>query len=310
MKPSDKIYVAGHRGLLGSAIVKQLKAKGFTNIICKTSAELDLRDEKSVSDFISSERPEYVILTAAKVGGIQANINSPAEFFYDNIKIQNNVIHHSYKSGVKKLLFVGSSCIYPKEVENPIKEEYLFTGPLEPTNEAYALAKVSGIKMCQYYRTQYGVNFISAIPTNLYGVNDSYDPIKSHLLPALIRKVHQAKKEGEKEIEIWGSGRPRREFMLADDCANALVFLLQNYNELEPINVGTGVDHSVMELAQKVSQVLEYPVKICNDPSKPDGILRKNIDVTKLEALGWKSNYTLEEGVKIAYLDFLDRDLG
>ena len=305
--PKSKVYIAGHGGLLGSAVHRKLVASGFSNFVLRTSRELDLTDTTATFNFLAQEKPEYVFLCAAKVGGIQANLDAPAEFLYQNLAIQNNVIEGSRQAGVTKLLFVGSSCIYPNPPRCPITEDQLLQGPFEFSNEGYAIAKTAGIRLCQFYRKQYGCDFISAIPTNLFGVNDHYDLKKSHLLPALIRKIHTAKVEGRSEIEVWGTGQPRREFMLSDDCADGLVFLMQNYSGPEFFNVGTGVDHSIVELVEKVAQVLKHPVKIRLDPTKPDGMMRKVLDVSKLEAMGWKSKVSLEEAIRVAYEDFLKR---
>ena len=302
MNTHDKIYVAGHTGLLGSAVLRALQRQGYTNIITATHAKLDLTDQRQTHEFIAHEQPGYVFLCAAKVGGIQANIDNLGSFLYINLQIQNNVIEASRIAGVKKLLFVGSSCIYPRESPCPIKEEYLLQGPLEPTNEGYAVAKLAGIKMCQFYRRQYGCDFISAIPTNLFGINDHYDLKTSHLMPALIMKVHQAKLAGNKKLELWGSGKPRREFMLSDDCAEALVFLMNHYSAEGPVNVGTGEDKTVLELAETVARVLNCEsLAIQFDPTKPDGMMRKVLDVSKLTALGWRSQIAIEAGIKLAY---------
>ncbi len=307
MNKDSKIYIAGHRGLLGSAILRKLQSQGFSNLIYRTSAELDLKDQTKTYDFLSREKPEYVFVSAAKVGGIKANMNAPASFLFENMQIQNNVIDGAYRAGVKKLLFVGSSCIYPKEAQCPIVESSLLTGPLEPTNEGYAIAKIAGIKMCQYYRTQYGCNFISAIPTNLFGPEDLYDLEKSHLLPALILKIHRLKISGKTELSVWGSGKPKREFMLSDDCADALVFMMKNYDGVEPLNVGTGTDLSVLEIAEAVARVIGVKVQIKLDPSQPDGMMRKVLDVGKLQKMGWKPQIDFEKGIQIAYEAFLEK---
>ena len=307
MKLDSLIYVAGHRGLLGSAIVRNLKLHGFNNLLLKTSSELDLTQQSEVFNFMQAHRPEYVFVCAAKVGGIRENINAPADFLYTNLQIQNNIIESAYKMGVKKLLFVASSCIYPKFSKNPITEETLLTGELEPTNEGYALAKIAGIKLCAFYRLQYKCDFISAIPPNLFGINDHYDLNKSHLLPALIHKIHVAKTEGKKEVILWGTGKPRREFMLGDDCADGLLFLMQHYSDARPINMGTNIDHSVLELAQITARVLKADVNFVFDTSQPDGMLQKLLDSSKINAIGWRSKISLEEGVKIAYHDFLSK---
>jgi GDP-L-fucose synthase len=305
----SKIYVAGHRGLLGSALVRRLHREGCNNLLLRTSEELDLVDQERTFRFLEQERPEYVFLSAARVGGINANIQHIGEFLYLNLQIELNVIEAARRAGVKKLLFVASTCIYPPNTESPISEEQLLTGPFEPTNEGYAVAKMAGIKMCELYHKQYGVNFISAIPCNLIGPNDQYEPGSSHVLQSLIRKIHQAKSRGEKTITIWGSGQPRREFMSSDDCADALFFLMNHYDEAAPINVGTGVDASIVELAQAVAEVLEYPIDIRLDPSKPDGMFRKLSDPSKIRALGWTAKGTLHDGIRTAYADFLQRCL-
>lgn len=301
MKKYDKIYVAGHRGMVGSAIVRKLRREGFQNLILLTSEELDLRDQKAVETFFKIEQPQYVFLAAAKVGGILANNNYPADFLYDNLAIQNNVIHQSYVSGVKKLLFLGSSCIYPKMAPQPIKEEYLLTGPLEPTNDAYAIAKITGIKMCEAYRKQYGCNFIAAMPTNLYGPGDNYDLKNSHVLPALLRKFHEAKVNNDPSVIIWGSGTPRREFLHADDLADALYFLMMHYDEKDFLNVGAGQDISIRELAELIQKITGYKGALEFDTSKPDGTPRKLLDVSKLESLGWKPAIKFSEGIKAVY---------
>jgi GDP-L-fucose synthase len=301
MEKNSKIYVAGHRGLAGSAIVRKLKKEGFGNLLLRTSAELDLRDQGAIKDFFEKERPEYVFLAAAKVGGINANNSFPADFIYDNLCIQNNVIHQSYKNAVKKLLFLGSSCIYPKNSEQPIKEEYLLSGYLEPTNDAYAIAKIAGIKMCQAYDKQYGCNFISAMPTNLYGPGDNYDLKNSHVLPALLRKFHEATVNKEPTVTVWGTGRPRREFMHVDDLASACFFLMQNYNEPDIINIGTGKDISIGEMAEMIQKIAGYEGEIVFDTSMPDGTFRKLLDVSKLNGLGWEAQIGFEEGVRRTY---------
>ncbi len=301
MDLNAKIFVAGHRGLVGSAIMRKLQAMNFSNILTRTSAELDLRNETAVGSFFQQERPEYVFLAAAKVGGIVANSTYPAEFLFNNLSIQNNVIHHSYVAGVKKLLFLGSSCIYPKHCPQPIKEEYLLTGELEPTNEAYAIAKIAGIKMCDAYRAQYGCHFISAMPTNMYGPNDNFDLKNSHVLPALIRKMHEAKMQGADEVVIWGTGKPRREFLHSDDLAEACLFLMENFDEPGPINIGTGEDLTILELAQMVQRVVGFKGSIVHDFSKPDGTPQKLLDVSKIHALGWKHSIDLEQGISSVY---------
>lgn len=308
MQKNAKIYVAGHRGMVGSAVKRQLEKQGFTNIICKTSKELDLRNQKQVADFFETEKPEYVFLAAAKVGGIVANNTYRAEFLYDNLCIQNNTIHQAYLNGVKKLMFFGSSCIYPKLATQPLREESLLSGYLEPTNEPYAIAKIAGIKMCEAYRDQYGCNFVSVMPTNLYGINDNYHPENSHVLPALIRKFHEAKLNGRSTVEIWGTGSPKREFLFADDLAEAAVFLMLHYNEKQFVNIGSGEDLSIKELAEVVMKVVGYQGDLVFDTSKPDGTPRKLMDVSKLHALGWKHHTKLEEGIAIAYHDFLGKN--
>ncbi len=305
MNATDKIYVAGHNGLVGSAIVRSLKAAGFTNLLCRTSKELDLRNQAAVDAFFNSEKPQYVFLAAAKVGGIVANNTYRADFLYDNLMIVSNIVHAAYRNNVTKLLFLGSSCIYPKLAPQPIKEEYLLTGPLEYTNEPYAIAKIAGIKLCESYRDQYGANFISVMPTNLYGINDNYHPENSHVLPALIRKFHEAKEAGKPEVQIWGSGSPKREFLFADDLAEACLFLMENYNEKEIINIGCGEDVTIRELAETVKEVVGFTGSLVYDTSKPDGTPRKLMDVTKIHAMGWHHKTALKEGMKIAYQDFL-----
>lgn len=297
-----KVYVAGHRGMVGQAIVRQLEGKGYTNIIFRTSSELDLRDTLAVQEFFKDEKPEYVFLAAARVGGILENKTRKADFIYDNLMIQNNVIHQSYLHDVKKLVFLGSSCIYPKLAPQPLKEEYLLTGELEPTNDAYAIAKITGIKMCESYRDQYGCNFISVMPTNLYGPGDNYDLKSSHVLPAFIRRFHEAKLNGDKEVICWGTGSPYREFMHVNDLASATIFLFENYNDPQLINVGTGVDVTIKELAETIASIVGYKGKIVWDTSKPDGTPRKLMDVSKLNDLGWKHKIDLEEGIKSTYL--------
>jgi GDP-L-fucose synthase len=305
MNKEDKIYVAGHRGMVGSAIVRRLQKDGFTNIVARTSSELDLRDQAAVNAFFKQEQPGYVFLAAAKVGGILANNTYRAEFLYDNLMIESNVIHASYLHSVNKLLFLGSSCIYPKMAPQPLKEEYLLTGLLETTNEPYAIAKITGIKLCDAYRSQYGCNYISAMPTNLYGPNDNYDLQTSHVLPALIRRFHEAKRNGESSVTIWGSGTPRREFLHADDLADACFFLMQHYNEPGFVNVGTGEDIEIGELAKLIKKTASYEGTIEHDLSKPDGTPRKLMDVSKLTQLGWKYSIDLETGIKTVYHDYV-----
>lgn len=301
MQLNSKIYVAGHRGMVGSAIVKDLEEKGFTNIIKRTSSELNLIDQKAVADFFEKEKPEYVFLAAAKVGGIVANNTLRADFIYENIMIQSNVIHQSYKTGVKKLLFLGSTCIYPKMAPQPLKEEYLLTGLLEETNEPYAIAKIAGIKMCDAYRDQYNCNFISVMPTNLYGFNDNYDLQNSHVLPALLRKFHEAKLNNDPEVIVWGTGTPLREFLHASDMANACVYLMQNYNEGGFVNIGTGKEISIKDLAELVKEIVGYTGNIVFDTTKPDGTPRKLTDTTKLNSLGWKHKIELADGIAKVY---------
>lgn len=301
MQKNSKIYVAGHRGLVGSAIVRKLQKDGYENLVLRTSSEVDLRNQQAVKEFFEAEKPEYVFMAAAKVGGINANNKYPADFIYDNLCIQNNVIHESYRNGVKKLLFLGSSCIYPKNAEQPIKEEYLLSGYLEPTNDAYAIAKIAGIKMCQSYHKQYGSNFISAMPTNLYGPGDNYDLKNSHVLPALLRKFHEAKMNNEPTVTVWGTGKPRREFLHADDLADACLFLMQNYNDPEIINIGVGKEISIGEMAQMIKNITGYEGEIVFDTSMPDGTFRKLLDVSKLHGLGWEAKIGFEEGVEGTY---------
>ena len=300
-----KIYIAGHRGMVGSSLLRALKNRGHQNFILKTSAELDLRIQASVQGFFEQERPDYVFLAAAKVGGIMANNTYRGEFLYDNLMIESNVIHASYVSNVKKLLFLGSSCIYPKLAAQPMEEESLLSGYLESTNEPYAIAKIAGIKLCENYRLQYGCNYISAMPTNLYGPGDNYDLEKSHVIPALIRKFHQGKINGEESVTIWGTGTPLREFMHVDDLADACLFLMDNYNELQFVNVGTGEETSIYNLAETIKEVVGFEGEIIKDASKPDGTPRKLMDSKKLLELGWSSTITLKEGLKRTYRDFL-----
>ncbi|EHO83552.1 GDP-L-fucose synthase [Fusobacterium ulcerans] len=301
MNKNSKIYVAGHRGLVGSAIVRNLQERGYTNIIGRTHKELDLTRQSDVEKFFEEEKPEYVFLAAARVGGIYINNEKPADFIYENLMIESNVIHSSYKNNVKKLLFLGTGCIYPKFAEQPIKEEYLLTGELESTNEAYAIAKISGIELCKFYRRQYGCNYISAMPANLYGINDNFDLETSHVLPAIIRKVHEAKVNGDKDITIWGTGKALREFMYVDDLADALVHLMLNYSEEIHVNMGTGEEYSIRELTEIVKEVVGFKGEIKNDLSKPDGTPRKLLDVSRLEATGWKYKTSLKEGIKKVY---------
>ncbi len=298
MKLDSKIYVAGHRGMVGSAIVRALEKQGYTSLIYKTSKELDLTDQTQVQSFFENEKPEFVFLAAAKVGGIVANNTYRANFIYENLMIQNNVIHAAYENGVTKLMFLGSSCIYPKNAPQPLKEEYLLTGLLEPTNEPYAIAKIAGIKMCEAYRDQYGCNFISVMPTNLYGPNDNYDLNNSHVLPALLRKFIEAKANGNKTVTIWGSGTPLREFLHVDDLADACLFLMQNYNDKDFLNIGVGHDISIIDLAKMVKEIVGFEGEIILDKSKPDGTPRKLMDVSKLKELGWETSKSLREGIK------------
>jgi len=301
MNREDKIYVAGHRGMVGSAILRKLQSEGYSNIITRTSAELDLSRQKEVEDFFTAEKPDYVFLAAAKVGGIVANNTYRADFIHINLQIQNNVIHSAYLNKVKKLMFLGSSCIYPKLAEQPLKEDYLLTGLLEPTNEPYAIAKIAGIKMCEAYRDQYGCNFISVMPTNLYGPNDNYDLKNSHVLPALIRKFHEAKEKNLPSVEIWGSGTPKREFLHVDDLAEACIFLMNNYNESLFLNVGTGEDLSIKELALLIKEIVGFKGELKFDSSKPDGTPRKLMDVSRLHDLGWSHKIELKDGIKSVY---------
>ncbi len=308
MHKNSKIYIAGHRGMVGSSILKLLISKGYKNIIVRTSAELDLRSQNKVSDFFKEEKPEYVFLAAAVVGGIVANNTYRANFIYENLMIQNNVIHHSYLNKVKKLMFLGSSCIYPKNAPQPLNEDYLLTGKLESTNEPYAVAKISGIKMCDAYRSQYGCNFISVMPTNLYGPNDNYHLQNSHVLPALLKKFILAKRNNKKFVTIWGTGTPLREFLHSDDLASACLFLMINYSKPGIINIGVGKDISILDLAKTVKEIVEFKGEILTDSSKPDGTPRKLMDVSKLTKLGWKSKIKLEEGIKKVYEEIKDRN--
>jgi len=300
---TDKIFIAGHRGMVGSALVRNLQSKGFTNLITRTSAELDLRDKFAVNEFFQKEKPLYVFLAAAKVGGINANNIYRAEFIYYNLMIEANVIHAAYKNDVKKLLFLGSSCIYPKMAPQPLKEDSLLTGLLEPSNEPYAIAKIAGIKLCDAYRAQYGCNFISIMPSNLYGINDNYNLENSHVLPALLRKIITAKKNNDPTVTIWGTGSPRREFLYVDDLADACIYLMQNYNEAGFINIGMGRDVTIMELANLIKKIVDYNGIIETDITKPDGTPRKLLDVTKLKNLGWQASVPLEKGIKMVYED-------
>lgn len=306
MKLTDKIYVAGHNGLVGGGIYRLLKSLGYTNIVTRSSKELDLRDQQAVKSFFEIEKPQYVFMSAAKVGGIWANKTYPAEFIYDNLMIQNNVIHHAYLNGVEKLLFLGSSCIYPKNAPQPILEDYLLKDYLEPTNEAYAIAKIAGIKMCQYYAEQYGAKFISAMPTNLYGPGDNYDLQNSHVLPALIRKFHEAKLQQQDSVVVWGTGNPKREFLHVDDMASACYFLMQNYEGVDFVNVGWGKDNSIGEMAALIKEITGFKGEIVFDTSKPDGTPRKLLSVDRINKLGWQAKIDLKEGLELTYKDFCD----
>lgn len=308
MKKEDKIYIAGHNGMVGSSIVRKLEQEGFVNLITRSSKELNLINQADVLAFFEENKPDYVFLAAAKVGGIQANNTYKGDFLYDNLMIQTNVIHAAHSHGVKKLLFLGSSCIYPKFAQQPISEDSLLTGTLEPTNEPYAIAKIAGIKLCDAYRDQYGANFISAMPTNLYGPNDNYDLSSSHVLPAMIRKFHEAKNNGGKEVVVWGTGKPMREFLYVDDLAEACYFLMENYNEPGAINVGTGSDITIADLARLVKKIVEFEGEIVFDTSKPDGTPKKQLDVSRINRLGWKATTELEAGIRKAYSSFLDQE--
>ncbi len=306
MNKNSKIFVAGHRGMVGSAIVSELEKQGYNNIIVKSRKELDLLSQEDVSDFFASEKPEYVFLAAAKVGGIEANRKKMADFTYENLQIQNNIIHSSYLNKVTRLIFLGSSCIYPRLSPQPIKEEYLLTGPLEPTNYGYAIAKIAGVKMCEAYRLQYGCDFVPLMPTNLYGINDNFDLIGSHVLPALIRKFHEAKIAGNPIVEVWGSGNPKRELLYVDDLAEACVYVMNNKEIQELTNVGTGIDHTIKEIAELVQKTIGYEGEIKFNPSKPDGTPRKCLDVSKMNDYGWKAKIDLEIGIKTTYEWFLE----
>jgi GDP-L-fucose synthase len=304
MEKQDKVYIGGHRGMVGSAIKRKLELIGFTNLVYKTSDELDLRNQHDVHIFFEKEKPDYVFLAAAKVGGIVANDTFRADFLYENLMIESNMIHAAWKSNVKKLMFLGSSCIYPRMAPQPLKEEYLLTGVLEHTNEPYAIAKIAGIKLCDAFRAQYGCNYISVMPTNLYGPNDNYDLKNSHVLPALLRKFHEAKINNKPSVTIWGSGEPKREFLHVDDLAEACVFLMKNFDEAGLINVGTGTDLSILELAQLIARITGFTGEITNDVSKPDGTPRKLMDVSKLKGMGWQAKISLEEGIRLVYADY------
>lgn len=308
MNKNDKIFVAGHRGLVGSAIKRELEKKGYTNIVTRIHKELDLTDSKAVSEFFEAEKPDYVILSAAKVGGIQGNNTFPVEFFTENMKIQLNVITNAFKQNVKKLLFLGSSCIYPKNAPQPMKEEYLLSSKLEKTNEMYALAKISGLKLCASYNREYNTDYISVMPCNLYGLNDNYDTKNAHVLPMLVRRFHEAKEAGLKEVTVWGTGTPLREFMYAGDLAKAVVYLMENKSAKEIgefINIGTGTEVTILELAQMIKKIVGFEGELVFDKSKPDGTMRKLMDVSRINNLGWKAETSLEEGIKIVYNDFL-----
>jgi GDP-L-fucose synthase len=309
MEKDQKIYVAGHRGMVGSAIVRKLKSEGYNNIVTRTSKELDLRNQQAVNEFFESEKPAFVFMSAAKVGGIVANNTYRADFLYDNLMIESNVIHASYVNKVEKMLFLGSSCIYPKLAPQPLKEDYLLQGFLEQTNEPYAIAKIAGIKMCEAYRDQYGCNFISAMPTNLYGPNDNYDLQNSHVLPALIRKFHTAAKSGDEQVEIWGTGKPKREFLHVDDLAEACFFLMLTYNDKQFVNVGSGVDVTIRELAETVADVTGFKGELVHNTSKPDGTPRKLMDVGRINQLGWKHQIELKAGIEAVYNDVKDSEL-
>ena len=301
MNKQDKIYVAGHRGMVGSAIVRILQQNGFTNLLLKTSTELDLKNQQAVNDFFAKEKPAYVFIAAAKVGGIMANNTFRADFIYENLMMEANMIHASFVNKVTKLLFLGSSCIYPKHAPQPLSEDLLLTGLLEPTNEPYAIAKIAGIKMCESYRLQYGCDFISAMPTNLYGTNDHYDLNNSHVLPALMRKFHEAKSRGDKEVVVWGTGKPLREFMHCDDLADACIFLMNNYSDLQFVNIGVGNDISIFDLAHLIKNIVGFDGKLIFDTTKPDGTPRKLMNVSKLNNLGWKHKIGLEQGIRATY---------
>lgn len=317
MNKDAKIYVAGHRGLVGSALLRNLEAKGYHNLVLRTHAELELRDQAAVQAFFAAEKPEYVILAAAKVGGIHANNTYPAEFIHDNLAIQTNVIHSAWQNEVKRLLFLGSSCIYPKDCPQPIKEEYLLTGPLEATNRPYALAKIAGVEMCHAYNRQYGSRYIAVMPTNLYGPNDNYDLNNSHVLPALMRKMHEAKQRGDREVVVWGTGTPKREFLYSDDMADACLYLLEQpeselsglFNDERPplVNIGCGEDLTIRELAELVAEVVGFNGSLTFDTSKPDGTMRKVMDVSRINALGWSRTVTLKSGIALAYQDMLKK---
>lgn len=309
MDKNSKIYIAGHRGMVGSAIVRALKKNGYLNLITRTSKELDLRNQQDTEVFISSEKPDYVILAAARVGGIGANIKYPAEFLIENLQIQTNIIHSAFKNDIKNLIFLGSSCIYPTESIQPMKEEYLLTGKLEPTNEGYAIAKIAGLKACEYYNREYGLNYISVMPPNLYGINDNFDANNSHIVAALIQKMHNAKLENKAYVEIWGSGNQRRELMFVDDMANAVLYVMKSYNSPEFINVGTGEDFTVKEIAVTIKRVVGYEGDLYFNIEKPDGMYRKVLDVTRINELGWKHKISFEEGIYQTYQWYLNKEI-
>jgi len=309
MEPNQKIYIAGHNGMVGSAIKRNLESKGYNNLLVRSSKELDLRDQQAVFEFFEKERPEFVFLAAAKVGGIVANNTFRADFLYENLLIEANIIHAAWKNGVEKLLFLGSSCIYPKLAPQPLKEEYLLTGLLEATNEPYAIAKIAGIKLCEAYRDQYGANFISVMPTNMYGRGDNYHPTNSHVLPGLIRRFHEAKENNAAEVTVWGTGTVKREFLYSDDLAEACFFLMQHYNEKELINIGTGEDLTIAQLAEIIKNITGFKGSILFDKTKPDGTPRKLMDVSKLHALGWRHSIELTEGIQLAYQDFMQTQM-
>lgn len=309
MNKKSKIYIAGHRGMVGSAIHRQLKHQGFENIIVRTSKELDLRRQAETERFIAAAKPEYIFLAAAKVGGIVANNSLRADFIYENLAIETNIIHAAWRNGIKKLLFLGSSCIYPRIAPQPLKEEYLLTGPLEQTNEPYAIAKIAGIKLCEAYHDQYGAAFISVMPANLYGLNDNYHANHSHVLPALIRRFHEARVAGMKQVMVWGSGNPRREFLFADDLAEACIFLMNQYHDKEPINIGSGEDITIRELAELIAHEVGFEGEIQFDSTKPDGTPRKLLDVSRLHKLGWQHHTSLANGIHLAYQDFLKKQV-
>ena len=309
MHADAKIFVAGHRGMVGSALVRTLNAKGYNNILTQTRTELDLLNQSAVADFLSAEKPDFIFIAAAKVGGIQANNTLRADFIYQNLAIESHLIHGAHKAGIQRLMFLGSSCIYPRDCPQPIKEDYLLTGPLEPTNEAYAIAKIAGIKLCEAYNHQYGRQYVSVMPTNLYGINDNYDLNHCHVLPALMRKAHEAKQRGEKSLTVWGSGKPLREFLFADDLADACVYLMSQGYDGPLVNIGTGEDISIRELALTLMKVVGFEGEIVFDSSKPDGTPRKLLDVDRLKAAGWQYKTTFNEGLKLTYQDFLQKNI-